>query len=93
MTKGQRKALNLKVKKLKSTISSHQIVGSAESIVRKGTVHVSKSPVFPHVVKSPRGQIKKMTWMLVYACLCVSSLGWFRSSINVSIPTTRIGSV
>jgi hypothetical protein len=50
MTKGQRKALNLKVEKLKSTISSQQLVGAAGRIARKGTAHVSKSA--PHVAKS-----------------------------------------
>ena len=59
MTKGQRKALNLKVEKLKSTISSHQLDGAAGRIARKGTAHVSKSPAAPHVAKSPRGANKK----------------------------------
>ena len=59
MTKGQRKALNLKVEKLKSTISSHPLVGAAGRIARKGTAHVSKSPAAPHVAKSPIGQNKK----------------------------------
>ena len=59
MTKGQRKALNLKVEKLKSTISSQQLVGAAGRIARKATAHVSKSA--PHVAKSPMQNKKKVT--------------------------------
>jgi len=59
MTKGQRKALNFKVEKLKSTISSHQLVGAAGRIARKGTAHVSKSPPAPHVAKKHVGHKKK----------------------------------
>jgi hypothetical protein len=59
MTKGQRKALNLKVEKLKSTISSQQLVGAAGRIARKATAHVSKSA--PHVAKSHMQNKKKVT--------------------------------